>query len=476
MAGISRRQFVRTLVGTVAVGLYAGLLAACAPGQQPPAAQQTPKPAEAAPTPKTKGVEAIPPTPVKVEVKPGQTLIEYWHNMGVGLSLDVHMKQIQMFEEKFPQYKVNPVYVPTQAGTQLSDKLLAAVTGGNPPDAARFDRFLVTSWAARGFLEELTDYAKRDGVTEDKFIKEGWLEATWKGKVYAVPFDTDLRALYYNKKHMEEAGLDPNKPPRTIEELDMMAEKCTKKEGAKYTRLGFIPWFKQGHIYTWGWVFGGEFYDRQANRFTASHPRIVKALEWMVSYAKKYQIDAIDSFAQAFGPNENDPFIAGLVTFVSDGDWMVANNLKYRKPEEKDIWDVVPYPQGPDNAPYPVTWGGGWSTVLPKGAKQKEPGWALAKFLGTDVAHIYAIETTHIPVYLPAYDELEKNKEKFDPRWIKFWPLRSNARFRPNIPAGQEAWSELSKARDLAIHFKGEPAALLKQVDEVVNRELAKYQ
>ena len=54
----------------------------------------------------------------------------------------------------------------------------------------------MTSWAARGFLTDLSAKAQADKVTQDKFIKEGWLEATYKNKLYAVPFDTDLRALY----------------------------------------------------------------------------------------------------------------------------------------------------------------------------------------------------------------------------------------------------------------------------------------
>src|SRR5947207_2673944 len=83
--------------------------------------------------------------------------------------------------------------------------VVAAACGGDPPEAARFDRFIVTSWAGKGFLTDLTAKAQSDKVTQDKFIKEGWDEATYKSKLYAVPFDTDLRALYYNKKHFQEA-------------------------------------------------------------------------------------------------------------------------------------------------------------------------------------------------------------------------------------------------------------------------------
>jgi multiple sugar transport system substrate-binding protein len=476
---IKLRTSRRSVLMALGAGAVASLLAACS-GQAPSGAQSAAPTATPASSGSAGGV-VLKPTPTE---RPGivglptpksdQTVIHYWHNFGVGVSADVHTKQIKNFLEANPKYAVDVQYVPTTAGTQLSDKLIAAISGGDPPDAARFDRFIVTSWAARGFLTDLTDKAKRDGVTEDKFIKEGWLEATWKGKVYAVPFDTDLRGLYYNKKQMQDAGLDPNKPPTTIEELDAMAEKLSKKDGAKYTQMGFIPWVQQGSLYTYGWIFGGEFYDRDKDVITLDHPQIVKALEWMVSYAKKFNVDTIDLYAQAFGPNENNPFVAGLVSMVSDGDWEVATFNKYMKPEMKDQYDMVYYPKAP-GGPDRVTWGGGWSTVVPKGAKEADGAWLFAKYLGTDAASLYAIETTHIPIYLPAYDDLEKNKDKFDPRWVKFWPLRSVARFRPNLPVGQELWNAQTQAADLARHGKEEPEAVLKRLNKSVNDAYAKY-
>lgn len=471
-----RETFV--VLGSVALG---SILAACAGQTAAPAATQAPAAPTAAPATAAPAAGAtLAPTPTE---KPGilglstptadQTVVHYWHNFGVGLAAEVHTKQIQAFLTANPKYAVDVQYVPTRAGTQLSDKLIAAISGGDPPEAARFDRFIVTSWASRGFLTDLTDLAKRDGVTQEKFIKEGWLEATYKGKVYAVPFDTDLRGLYYNKKAMQTAGLDPNKPPTTIEELDAAAEKLTIKNGAKLSQLGFIPWALQGSLYTYGWIFGGEFYDPAKDVITLDHPQIVKALEWMVSYAKKYNVDTIDQYAQAFGNNEQNPFVAGLLATASDGDWEVANFNKYMKPEMKDQWDFVPYPKA-QGGPAQVTWGGGWATIVPKGSKQLDGAWAFSKYLGVDAAAMYAIETTHIPVYLPAYDDLEKNKDKFDPRWQKFWPLKSVARFRPNLPVGQELWTAQSDAADLARHGKEEPAAVLSRLNKSVNDAYAK--
>ena len=63
---------------------------------------------------------------------------------------------------------------------------------------------------------------------------------TWKGQVYGIPFlEGSKPALYYNTKMFKEAGLDPNKPPTTFDELLTYAQKLTKKDAAgNPTRAG----------------------------------------------------------------------------------------------------------------------------------------------------------------------------------------------------------------------------------------------
>ena len=66
--------------------------------------------------------------------------------------------------------------------------------------------------------------------------------------------------MFYNKSMMQEAGLDPDKPPTTIAELDAMAEKMFKKNSnGTYDQVGIIPWMAQGFLYTHGWNFGGQW-------------------------------------------------------------------------------------------------------------------------------------------------------------------------------------------------------------------------
>jgi multiple sugar transport system substrate-binding protein len=382
------------------------------------------------------------------------------------------------FEKANPGFKVNYTQVATSGNTQASEKLLTAINAGTPPDVNYFDRFIVTSWAAQGFLTDISDYAKRDNFTQTMFLKEAWDEATWAGKLYATPFTTDFRMLYYNKAHFQEAGLDPNKPPKTIAELDETAEKLTRRDGAKFSRMGFVPWAYQGWLYTWGWLWGGEFYDPKANKVTANDPKIVQALTWMVSYAQKYGIETVDNFTAAFRSqtgfqgNDQHAFVNGLLSMVADGDWQIAIFKNYMKPEQFQQFDVVELPQAP-GGPRTSSWGGGWSIVLPKGVKNKDQAWVFARWWATEGQKIYVQALTRVPTLLSLFDE--KQFQSTDPRWRKFLTLRDIVRFRPNIPVGQMLWTELATATDDAIHGKGTPKQLLDGVTERVNRELAKF-
>ena len=58
--------------------------------------------------------------------------------------------------------------------------------------------------------------------------------------VYGVPFHNSTPLLYVNADHFKEAGLDPDKLPRTWDELIAAAKKLTKRDGDRVTRWGIM--------------------------------------------------------------------------------------------------------------------------------------------------------------------------------------------------------------------------------------------
>ncbi len=402
--------------------------------------------------------------------KPAEVVtIDFWFPWSGEFQKDFKKYVVDVFEQEHPNIKVKMTFVENTGQSQASDKLLTAIAGGNPPNVALFDRFLIGSWAAKNSLEDLTSYVDAGGVLPSDYYPGVWAETVYQNKIYGLPWSTDNRAMYYNKTLLKAAGLDPDKPPKTMSELDEMAAAVYKKgSNGKYSEVGFVPWMNQGFLYTQGWNWGGQW--EKNGELTPNDPQIVRALDWMAGYATKYDIANLTSFSDAMGQTGMNPFWSGKVGFVFDGNW-VLNDLNKYKPEFE--WGVAPMPAA--DGYESVTWAGGWSYVIPKGAKNVKESWEFLKF----VAHkegtlLWAKRPTagYDITVLPSVNEELKLQ---DNAHLKvFLDLMPTAYTRPVTPVGSFLWNETMRVQDLAIHGKGSAQELLDKVKENVDAELAK--
>jgi multiple sugar transport system substrate-binding protein len=447
---ISRRRFLQGAAGV----LGASILAACGGG---------------AATPSTGGGAA---TSAPAAGGTAQATVEWWDSQ-TGVTEEITKKMIDTFQQKNPDIKINRTYIAQEQGTQANQKLLTAIAGGTPPDVYKFDRFIVAQFAAQDFLTDLTDFASKAGVKQDDYWPFAWEEATYKGKLYALPFDTDTRALWYNKDQFKEAGLDPEKGPQNIQELADMSEKLTKKDAnGKITRFGFNPVTDQAWGYTYGFAWKGEFQDASTKKITTANPKVVESMKWLAQFAQSIGIENLDAFVAACAGqacnDANNYFWTGQISMVVSGDWKVAEAKKY-KPDVK--YGVVPFPGPEGPAPY-ASWAGGWSWVIPKGAKNPEAAFKVLSWVaGPEGQDMFNKGTYHIPTNKksaadPFYTE--------DPLHKVFMDLLPVSHTRPPIPAGSLLWDELVKARDAIWHGTTPPEDALKAVDDKVNAELEK--
>ena len=402
--------------------------------------------------------------------------IVFWHSMSGLLDRKSIEEAVEMFNKEHPNIHVKAVLVP---GSETDvTKLMTAVAAGEGPDVYYLDRFTVSQRAHYGVLECIEDYLVELGVNieelRSKFFDFAVQEATYKGKLYALPWDTDARVLYYNKKLFEKAGLDPNKPPRTIEELNEYAEKLSIIKGNRIMQIGFIPWRGQGWHYTWGWVFGGKFYDPETKKFTfADDPKILAALKWEKSYADKYGIKNIDSFFSAFGGGAAqpvDPFMMGKEAMRIDGNWFLSNLRKFANKNVCE-WGIapIPYPEGGEKN---STWAGGWSLVIPKGAKHPKEAAEFIMWMATKGATKYALDTAHFS----AAKEGTLKVVESDPEQKLFYELLNgpNAHCRPVLPIGALIWDKLTDAWNFALYGQKTPEQALRDAQDELQKELDK--
>jgi multiple sugar transport system substrate-binding protein len=485
MSGIPSRHLTRReLLAGLGLAATAALAAACSssgtgtggtPGASAsPAGANAPTSAGASsssgglaatptPLPNTPPTPTPQPTPVTISTGNGSKPVLIWHNY-TQQDYDNFAIVVNDFVKAHPDYKVEADYVPTSSGSQENEKLITAIAGGKPPDIAEFDRFIVGSFAFRGALNDLTDMAKSAGISSDQYLPFAWAEASLRGKLYALPIDTDARALYYRKDFFDQASIKT--PPQTPDDLTKIADQLTVKNGDQFKRFGFIPTMDQGMLYTWGWVWGGSFYDEKTQKVTPNDPKIVDALTWMVGFAKKYGEENMTSFASAFGTGAQSPFIAGLVAMDPNGNWQISQINQYAPNLSYDIVQF-PHPQGTQ----PTTWAGGWSWTIPKGSKNVDNGFAVASFITNEEEMAkWCKATQHDPTRVNALKDpaFSSGKQKV------FADLLPNAHYRPVIPEGNMLWNDLLTATSNAMYGKVAPKDALDQVATQVNDQLQK--
>ncbi|HKG27013.1 MAG TPA: extracellular solute-binding protein, partial [Thermomicrobiales bacterium] len=191
------------------------------------------------------------------------------------------------------------VQIPPAQVTDVT-KLMTAVRGGTGPDVYHLDRFIVAQRAADGILQDLSEYGGADELA--KHIAFARAEATFDGKPYALPFDTDARALFYNKGMIQGAGLDPaeldaSNGPVTWDRVKEIASKLNVQDSnGNFTQMGFVPWLPEAWHYTYGFSWGGKFFDQASCEVTPNDQPIVEAFQWVQNYCNELGADKVSAF------------------------------------------------------------------------------------------------------------------------------------------------------------------------------------
>jgi multiple sugar transport system substrate-binding protein len=112
----------------------------------------------------------------------------------------------------------------------ILQKIRTSALGNAAPMVARLMLLWSPELAAKGLLREL---APEDvGYPSSEFWPGAIKSATWKGKTYGVPTNNETMALIWNAGLFEQAGLDPEKPPATWDELVTCSRIIKTKTGA----------------------------------------------------------------------------------------------------------------------------------------------------------------------------------------------------------------------------------------------------
>ena len=320
--------------------------------------------------------------PRAARVRPGGVVtVRYWEKWS-GVE-EAQMKEI-VDDFNATVGKDKGIYVEYLSMTNVDRKTLTATAAGVPPEVAGLWQGQMAQWAGLGALEPLDEMAREHGIGPAYYKKVYWDGCMYEGKLYGLISTPSAVLLHYNKdifrakaEQLKAAGCDPERAPRTLEELDRYAVALTERDGrGRLVSAGYIPsepgWFR---LATPLW-FGGNLYDEATAKFTFTSPECVRAYEWWQGYSKRLGKDALSDFAAGFGnfSSAQNPFLAGKVAMCQQGPWM-ANYIQMNKPE----WNN-PAVKGldPKSAEFAAKMAAYFA--LPVEQRREVAGWGVAPF------------------------------------------------------------------------------------------------
>jgi multiple sugar transport system substrate-binding protein len=402
----------------------------------------------------------------------------FWTSITDDIDMAAEQQIVAAFEKQNPDLHVKIVGEPTQ-GTGDATALITAVRGGTPPDVYLIDRYTVSQQASIGLLTNLQPFIQKNNPDLPKQYENfAWQETQYEGGTYALPMDTDARAMYYNKDLLKQAGIDPSvfdpsNGPLTIDQVMNYSQKLAKTDSkGNYTQLGLIPWSGQAFHTTWALNFGGKFFDPKTCQIVANEPAMLQTMQDFQQWAKEMNYSKVDTYLATYqppnAPPSQTPFLTGHLALAIDGNWNLASIQQYAP----KLNYGVTYMPVENKGDKPFTWSGGFSLVMPSGAANQDGAFKFMQFMtGPDGQRIYTKVTGHLPTWTSLLNEpgLITGNQTF------FANLLQYSMSRPPLPVGAQLSDALDSAQQSVLLGSATPQQALDQVEQRVNPQMQQY-
>ncbi|RYG43063.1 extracellular solute-binding protein, partial [bacterium] len=198
------------------------------------------------------------------------------------------------------------------------------------------------------------------------------------------------RTIFRQKAaELRAAGLDPERAPRTWSEIAAYSKVITERDKkGNLIRAGFMPNYGNSWLYIYAFQNNASFLSADGRTCTMATPETEQALKFVVDgYDAIGGYERAKTFESGFQGNENDPFTLGKVAMKIDGDWVLAGLARFAP---KLDFGAAPAPVPDDRYNHVgrfknekdtfITWVGGYSYAIPKGAHNIEDAWTYIKW------------------------------------------------------------------------------------------------
>ena len=397
-------------------------------------------------------------------------VVRFWHSFGArsgpGDAID---ELVARFNREQEEIEVRALRLP---GQEIIPKLLTSVAGRVPPDVVLFNRPFLAGFIARGAFRPMDDLVERDDIRGTDYFSAAWEGNRYDGRVYGMPFNTDVRVLFYNRRHFVEAGMDPDRPPRTWRELADVSERLTvRREDGRLERVGFAPLedhWGNTYLYLYAWQNGGRFLDDDGRRLTLTHPKNVEALEWMTERVRAVGYDRLQALQSGFTGDFYHPFFTGKLSMTGNEGYLLSQ-IRIYAPDLDFAVAPLPYPEDGVHA----TWSGGYSLAIPSETRNVAGAWRFIRWMtGPEQQSYYGRMSDQLPALRVATQDAYFQE---DPAWRVFVSEMEYSRPLPRTPVAMEMFDELRFAMAAAYDGASTPREALERAQTVCQTSLDTY-
>jgi multiple sugar transport system substrate-binding protein len=325
-----------------------------------------------------------------------------------GPNRDAQLQLLDEFAKLHPNIKVETKATPDQ---EIIPSVRAQLAAGNPPDVSML---LLREWDV--VVENLAPVPLEDIVPPDELqahlggefpIHPKAIALTRRnGKLHGLAWVFSTPTLFYNADLFRQAGLDPNRPPKTWEEVKQVGLQITQRTGKQglYIACIELDWCSQAMIFS----NGGQVLSPDRTRIQFGEPPAIEAY-------KVWQ-DLVNSgvHVKLTGAEALDAFSAGNMAMYLQTSATQARLIA----AAKDKWELrsAGMPAFGSKPVKPTNSGAGLGILATDPLKQRA-AWELVKFLTSERA--YNIITAGMG-YLPLRPGLIR-----DERYLKSWAQQS---------------------------------------------------
>ncbi|WP_431030532.1 ABC transporter substrate-binding protein [Lysinibacillus sp. LZ02] len=395
--------------------------------------------------------------------------IEFWHAMS-GANQAAIDKAVADYNASQEQYEVEALF---QGSYEESLTKLRSV-GGTSDAPAIMQVFEVGTkyMIENGYVEPVQTFIDQDNYDVSQLEENILNYYTVDGQLYSMPFNSSTPVMLYNKDAFKKAGLDPENPPQTFEEVIAVASKLSNDDMKGFAIL-LYGWFFEEMLATQG----GLYVDADNGRTDQATQALFNGEEGLRIFEFLKEMNDAGTLGN-FGSVWDDirtAFVSGQVAMYLDSSAGIADIAKNAPFEVGAAY--IPYSEKADRNGVII---GGASLWMMNGiSKEEQAGaWDFMKYLQTpEVQAQWHVSTGYFAINPAAYEQ-DIVKE----RWTEYPQLQVTVNqlqdTKPSTATQGALISVFPESREHVVtaieelYQGGDPQAVLDKAAESTNRAI----